>query len=125
LLHLNISNQVHYLTKLNEKFFNDAKISANTEIAVFNWAIQDAKSKKIIRSWDSPYFIQIYLNRLKTIYLNINNYFITQIKTNKLKPQDFVFMTHYQLKPEKWDSMIESKNKRDLNKFISKLKVGI
>jgi len=110
--------------KFNQLFFNDIKLSNNIEIATYNWAIQKAKSLKIIRSWDSPYFIQIYLNRLKTIYSNLNQNFILKIKNNELKPQDFVFMTHYELCPDKWNYMIDLKRKRDSDKFVSKMKAN-
>jgi DNA-directed RNA polymerase subunit M/transcription elongation factor TFIIS len=110
--------------KLN-KYFDSDKISTNIEIAIYNWSINYAKDKKVVRQWNNYYFILIYINRLKSIYCNLNPDFINKIKNNELKPQDFVFMNHYELNPEKWDTLLDIKKKRDYNKFNPVIKPTI
>ena len=62
-------------TKLQEQMsqrniVND-KIARNLERAIFNYAIQEASRKKIIKKWENPFFSQIYVDRLRSIYKNL------------------------------------------------------
>ena len=57
--------------KLDEKL-NNEKNSSNLEKGIFNYALKEADQRKIIKKWDNKYFIQIYLDRLRTIYTNLN-----------------------------------------------------
>ena len=57
-------------TQLN-KFLKNKKISSNLEIAIYNNCIQQAKKKKIVRKWDNKYFVQLYIDRFRSIYSNI------------------------------------------------------
>ena len=76
--------------------------------------------KKYNRKWDNKYFVQIYIDRFKSIYLNINQNLIMElsllnkIKKKKLK-QEAVFMNHQELNPKMWKQLIEAKIKRDKN----------
>ena len=54
------------------KIIKRKKISVTLEKAIYNWSIQDAKKKMIVRKWDNHPFVQIYLDRVHSIYLNIN-----------------------------------------------------
>ena len=57
--------------KINS-FVKNKKQSINLEKAVFNFAIKESKNRKIVRKWDNKYFVQLYLNRFRSIYNNIN-----------------------------------------------------
>jgi transcription elongation factor S-II len=91
----------------------------NLEKGLHNWALKEATTRKVVKKWDNPYFVRIYLDHLKSIYLNIksNKELIQQVKNGQLKPHLIAFMTHQELKPTKWDALIEAKMKRDKNKF--------
>jgi len=52
---------------------DDDNLSINLEKGVFNYAIKEANSKKIIKKWENPYFVQLYLDRLRSLYLNLKN----------------------------------------------------
>ena len=56
--------------KLNLVLDSDA-MSINLEKGVFNYALKEAGSRKIIKKWDNPHFVQIYLDRLRSIYVNL------------------------------------------------------
>ena len=60
------------LRKNLNTFLKNDKLAINLEIAIFNYCIQEAKNKKIVRKWDNKYFVQIYMNRFRSIYNNIN-----------------------------------------------------
>ena len=104
-------------TKLDNILENE-KQSTNLEKAVFNYAIQEASFRKIVKKWENPWFVQLYTDRLYTIYSNLKNpTILNSIKTNEWSPQTFVFMTHQEMNPELWKELLEQKSKIDASKF--------
>ena len=105
--------------KLSEKIGSQqVKISTNLEKAIFNYAIKEATQKKIIKKWENPHFKQLYMDRLRTIVNNLKNPdILQQLQTEELKPQTFAFMTHQEMNPQRWSSLIQQKIKRDASKF--------
>lgn len=94
------------------------KIATNLEKAVFNYAIKEATSRKIIKKWENPHFAQLYIDRLRTIINNLTNpEILSQLESGELPPQTFAFMTHQEMKPERWAELIAQKTKRDASKF--------
>lgn len=102
--------------KINEKL-NNEKHSSNLEKGIFNYALKEADQRKIVKKWDNKHFVQIYLDRLRSIYTNLNDSIIEQISNGTVKAHVIAFMTHQELNPEKWTKLIEAKSKRDANKF--------
>ena len=102
--------------KLDEKL-NNEKNSSNLEKGIFNYTLKEADQRKIIKKWDNKYFIQIYLDRLRTIYTNLNDNIVEQVTSGAIKPHIVAFMTHQELQPDKWTALIDAKSKRDANKF--------
>ena len=102
--------------KINEKLKNE-KHSSNLEKGIFNYALKEADQRKIVKKWDNKHFVQIYLDRLRSIYINLNDSIIEQINSGTFKAHVVAFMTHQELNPEKWTTLIEAKAKRDANKF--------
>ena len=64
-----------------DEFIKDDKQSKNLEIGTYNWCIKEATNNKIIKKWDNVYFVLLYINKLKTIFANIENIFEI-LKTN-------------------------------------------
>lgn len=116
-----ISNPESFRTNVRTKMLpvlGDDKISTNLEIAIYNYAIKEANSRKIIKKWDNPYFVQLYIDRLRSIYVNLkNNELLEQLKSGEITVQSVAFMTHQELNPARWSTLIEQKIKRDANKF--------
>ena len=102
--------------KINEKL-NNEKHSSNLEKGIFNYALKEADQRKIVKKWDNKHFVQIYLDRLRSIYTNLNDSIIEQISNGTVKAHVIAFMTHQELNPDKWTKLIEAKAKRDANKF--------
>jgi transcription elongation factor S-II len=110
--------------KLNEIIQND-KNTINLEKGIFNFALGEAKNRKVVKKWDNPYFVQIYMDRLRSIFNNINNpALLEQINSGTIKPHVVAFMTHQEMRPEKWDELITAKSKRDANKFENNLEAA-
>ena len=102
--------------KLNEIIL-DEKISNNVEKGIFNYSLKEADRHKIVKKWDNKYFIQIYVDRLRSVVVNLKGEILEHIKDGTIKPHIIAFMTHQELAPEKWVTLIDAKTKRDKNKF--------
>jgi len=96
----------------------DLKNSKNIEKSIYNYTIQQAIQKKLVRKWDNVYFVHLYVDKLRSVFMNIKHPELTaKIKTNKILAQEVAFLTHQQLMPDKWDPLVEAKKVRDKNKY--------
>jgi transcription elongation factor S-II len=103
--------------KLNIILENE-KHSSNLEKGIFNYALKEATNRKVVKKWDNQYFVQIYLDRLRSIYLNLKNpEILEQIKSEAVQAHSVAFMSHQEMRPDKWKELIEDKIKKDKNKF--------
>lgn len=99
--------------------------SVNLERGVFNYAIKKATALNIVKKWDNEYFVNIYLDHLRTIYTNIKDPDVLELLTaNKIKAHELAFMTHQEMKPQKWSEMIEKKKIRDKNMYEPKMEAS-
>lgn len=106
-------------------FVNNEKKCTNMEKSVYNWALKEATNRKVVKKWDNPFFVQIYLDRLRSVYINLkNSELVENIKLGNIKSNMVAFMTHQEMKPEKWDELIQAKIKRDKNKYEVKLEAA-
>ena len=56
-------------------FVNNKKIVENIEKGVYNYSIQEATKRKLIKKWCNPYFVILYKDRLRTVFINIKTIF--------------------------------------------------
>jgi transcription elongation factor S-II len=105
--------------KLN-KIIRKKKISINLEKGIFNYAVQTARLRNVVRKWDNKAFVMIYVDKFKGILLNLNvkstvknNELLKRLKNKEFKAHELAFMTHQELYPEKWKYLIDKKIKRD------------
>jgi transcription elongation factor S-II len=111
------SFRINIRKKFHDKYRLLQKDCNNIEKSIFNWCIHEAEQQKILKKWDNPRFVKMYLSRLKSIYVNINPDILSQINNNTLISKNIGFMTHQELNPDKWEKLIEEKIKRDKSKF--------
>ncbi len=102
--------------KLNEKLKNE-KNSLNLERGIFNYALKEAERQKVVKKWDNKHFVQIYIDRLRTIVNNLSDEIIKSISEGAVLPHIVAFMTHQEMNHKKWAKLIEMKSKRDKSKF--------
>lgn len=111
-------------TKLNN-ILKQTKISVNMEKGIYNYAIKEATTRKVVKKWDNPHFVQIYIDRVRTIYFNLNNDELLQhLADGTIKPHVVAFMTHQELRPDKWDKLIKEKIQRDKNKYETNIEAA-
>ena len=109
--------------KLNT-YVENKKKCINIEKSIYNFTIQEATRKKVVKKWDNKYFIMIYLDKLRSIWMNINdnNYignknFVQLINDGTISTKEVALLTHQEIYPEIWRELIDAKIKRDEKKF--------
>lgn len=110
--------------KLNA-IIGDENTAINLEKGVFNFAIKEASSRKIVKKWENKQFVQLYMDRMRSIYINLKNeMLLDQLKTKEILPQTFAFMTHQEFCPEHWKEYIDRKQKRDMSKYTNNVEAS-
>ena len=81
-------------TKLNAVLNND-KNSLNLEKGVYNYTLKEADYRKVVKKWDNRYFVQLYIDHLRSVFVNLKNtHIIDQINNGEIKSHKIAFMTH-------------------------------
>ena len=123
-----VTNPVQFRENIRAKLGNiikDSEVSTNLEKGIFNSSLGKAKEKCIVKKWDNKYFVLIYLDLLRTVYINLKDERIrNKMKTREIQAHKLAFMTHQEMSPEKWDKLIEDKKIRDENKYEPKLEAS-
>jgi transcription elongation factor S-II len=101
-----------------KQLLDSEKKAVNLEKGVFNYSLKEAALRKVVKKWDNPYYIQIYLDRLKSVYVNLGNeQLLNLVKTGSISVKTLAFMTHQEMQPEKWEALIQAKIKKDKSKY--------
>jgi len=102
-----------------KKRFNieDTSLAKNIEISIFNYTLKEATRKKIVKKWENKYFVQLYVNRLRTLITNMENNTKLQmsIKNKEITKKSLENLTHQEMNPPIWTALIDAKIKRDKN----------
>ena len=108
-----------------ENIDNKEKHANNLEKGIYNWAVKEATNKRVVKKWDNQFFVQIYLDHLRSVYFNLNNENILQtLISGEIKSHEIAFMTHQEMCPEKGEVLIKAKSIRDKNKFEQNLEAA-
>ena len=123
-----ISNPDEFRKNVSEKLnviLKHTKTSVNMEKGIYNYAVKEASTKKVVKKWDNPHFVQIYVDRVRSIYFNLNNeLLLQQLADGTIKPHVVAFMTHQELRPEKWEKLIQEKIQRDKYKYETNIEAA-
>lgn len=104
---------------------DDEKTILNLEIGIYNYAIKEASIRKIVKKWENTHFAQLYVDHMRSIYLNLkDSELLQQLKNNEITAQTIAFMTHQELKPIQWKELIERKIKRDASKYTNNIQAS-
>ena len=98
----------------------------NMEKSIYNYCVRDAGARNIVKKWDNPFFVQLYLDKLRSIYINIkqSSEFKDKLLTKQIKAHEVGNLTHQDMAPLKWQRLIEDKKIRDENKYTPKLEAS-
>ena len=102
------------------KRINNMDLSTELEKNIVDYATKEALNHKIVVKWENPSYVQLYLDKIRSIYLNLSNEkLITDLLNKEITPKILANMTHQEMNPEHWKDLIDKKSKRDANKYIN------
>ena len=113
----NVAIQFKKATKLSKRE------AANLERGIFNYSIRDATLKNVVKKWENPYFVQIYVDRFRTVWRNIEH-IVNRIINKEIKARSVGKMNHQELDPSRWAVMIQEKKEKDENRYAPKLEAN-
>ena len=91
-----------------DKVIKKLTISKELELGIYNYASKEANRLKIIIRWDNPLFTQLYIDRLRSIYINLKNpKLLTDLINNEITSDMLAFMTHQEMNAEHWKELID------------------
>jgi transcription elongation factor S-II len=87
----------------------------DVENAFYEFTLTEAEAKNVFTQWNNPMFVQIYVDKFRSFFLNIRNnpVFLESILENKINIKDAVFMTHQEINPQRWKLLIDKKVAKD------------
>ena len=114
-----------------DTLINNQSFCLNLEKGIYNYSLKEASNRNLIKKWDNVYFVQVYIDRLRTLYFNIKNtkHFKTLIKKtiegkHNLKAHEFAFMPNHEMDPKRWEKLLSEKAKRDEKKYERTQKIS-
>ena len=112
------------ITKRLNTILHNEVYARNLEKGIYNYAINQAKTRNVVRQWDNSAFVMLYVDKLRSVWFNINDasyvenhHLLERLFSDEFKAHELAFMTHYELCPEKWKDLIDLKIARDKIKF--------
>jgi DNA-directed RNA polymerase subunit M/transcription elongation factor TFIIS len=122
-----IANPLQFRENIRQKFNQQIETfdyCINMEKSIFNYTIKECNSKKIIKKWENPLFVNLYIDKLRSVFMNLTPEIKSQIETGEITPQEIAFLTHQELNPGRWKELIERKMKRDESKFNTNIQAS-
>jgi DNA-directed RNA polymerase subunit M/transcription elongation factor TFIIS len=120
----NIKNKLntirHKCMELINTLVNDTKISRHIEQGVYNYCVLDSFAFDTTPRWDNNVFSSMYINKIRSIYTNLNSKsylnninFIQKFKDCEYDPYDLAFLKPYEMYPERWEKIREDEYRRN------------
>lgn len=95
-----------------DAIISNPTLSENIEIGVYNYSIQMAKEKKIVKQWSNPLFCEIYLSKMRSILYNLTPELIEMENAHLI-----AFKPVYELNLKKWKEIKENQEKQEEHMF--------
>lgn len=104
----------------------ERKDAVNLEKGIFNYAIQESNFRKIVKKWENPAFVQLYMDKLRSVFLNLtkNAELLHSIREGEIATQAVAFMSHQEMDPARWKSLLERKRAKDISKVTSNVEAS-
>lgn len=123
-----ITDDVKFRKKVEDSFCmitNNTK-RKNIEKGIYNYTVKEANNKNLIKKWNNKLFVLIYINRWRSLYINFSNNtkLINKINRGKIKTESLANLTHQEMNPELWKTIIQDKIERDKNKYDKTLNLS-
>lgn len=97
------------------------------EIGVYNWALKYADSQKIVKSWKNPSFVNVYVDKGRSVVANLdsesyimNKRLMDRLVEGEFAPHEIAAMKSNSLFPERWKDIMDMKLRRDEHVYQEK-----
>tara|TARA_Y100001958_G_scaffold160033_1_gene165412 strand:- start:258 stop:782 length:525 start_codon:yes stop_codon:yes gene_type:complete len=107
-----------------DKYIKNLIKSKIIEKSVYNYIIDISKKKNINRYWSNVIFKNLYLSKIRSLYVNINKdsyikneNFLKRILSNDIDIKTISYLEIYDIYPENWKYLIELRTKQDKLKY--------
>ena len=108
----------HIAALLTLDLDKDMQIYGNVEKGVYNFAIKESTDKNIVKKWDNPSFVNLYMDRLRSVYMNLKNPELAdRIRSGEVLANNVAFMSHFEMNPARWQESLQRKMMRDASKM--------
>ena len=103
------------LTVLYGNLLGQESLGRNAERSVYNWAVETANARNIVKRWSNEAFAVLYIGKARTLAWNLTNqgHLTAEVACGRLKARELGGLSHPEMAPDKWKTVIEDKIKRD------------
>lgn len=105
--------------KLNT-YTKDMKKAKNIEISLFNATLKDATERTIIKKWENPYFVMLYKDHFRSLWVNIRNkdtQLLEKIQSGEIDCRNVGELNHQDMYQENWKELIDAMIERNKHKY--------
>ena len=110
---------------------SDPEQQKELETGIYNYSIQEAEKKSIVKQWANPDFKEIYLYKAMSLLSNMipssylhNQNLIERIQKKGVKLYDLAFMSPEELFPERWEVVMNEKTEQNKYKFENRAEIA-
>jgi len=106
-----VENPEHFRTTIKNTLNNIIQDTHNSNVVengIYNYTIQECTNRKIIKKWNNPYFVEIYISKFKTLLINLKSEYVQELV--RQDPTKIAYMSHIDFYPEKWKHLIEKQH---------------
>ena len=98
----------------------DEEDTTDLERGIYNWCIQYATEKCIVKNWGNIVFCRLYQDKFRSVLANLdgttyigNTRLLARLKEKEFPPHSIPFMERHHVFPDAWQEVMEIKMKRD------------
>ena len=100
-----------------DEIIQNPDMSTSVELGVYNYAVQASITKNMLPQWSNDLFSELYIAKLRSVRYNITYDMVRSIPD----PQTIACMTHQEMRPDRWATLLYQKEKRDEHLFSNKI----
>lgn len=103
----------------------DGTYSRNLERAIYNASLAKCERLGAAKLWSNSMFVDVYLRTFHYVLYALEYTHIHEaIRAMEIRPHALPFMTHQEIFPQKWASLLDNKVKREQNMFKSNVQAS-
>ena len=116
------------IQKLNV-LINDIDICEKIEKSIYNYCVEQCRLKNIEVNIENKYFLRMYVNKLISLYNNLdkNSYiknisFYDKVMDKSIEIEKIAYLSPQEINPEHWKKYIDKQNAQD--EFLYSISAG-